>query len=168
MVLTFADKLADGLAELICRPWSPIGRRVWIRLDDPRDATLEEAVLYGCIRASAAPDGTLTDLLVELERPFTFGSTAEPLEDDAAGMRHRIDVTALSASSPVRHCAKGREIRWLVSRPCLQWRRTSRIRFSWSAARFVVAESFADAHFDCTIGTGRIGLTTGITGRLRR
>ena len=35
-------------------------------------------------------------------------------------------------------------------------------------ARFVVAESFADAHFDCTIGTGRIGLAGAITRRLHR
>lgn len=154
--LTLMDKLADGFAEWICRPWSPIGRRVWISMDDPRDAALEGIVVYGCVRACAAPDGTLTDLLVELERPFNFGNMAEPIN---GGIRHRLDATALGADSTVRRCADDAEVRWLVSRPCLQWRRTSRIRFSWSAARFVVAGSFADAHFDCTIGTGRIGLT---------
>ena len=168
MTLAFLDKLADGLAEVICRPWSPIGRRVWIRLDDPRDATLEHATFYGRIRACAAPDGTLTDLLVELDRPFTFGAMEEPLGADTGGVRHRIDATALSVTSPLRPCAKGTEVRWLVSRPCLQWRRTSRMRFSWSAARFVIADSFADAHFECTIGTGRIGLRGDLARLLHR
>lgn len=131
MSLAFMDKLADALADLLCRPWSPIGRRVWIRLDDPRDATLEGAIVYGCVRACAAPDGTLTDLLVELERPFTFGGMPEPI---ARGVRYRVDAIDLSATSSVRPCAKGAEVHWLVSRPCLQWRRTSRIRFSWSRA----------------------------------
>lgn len=75
MSIAFIDKIADSVAAILCRPWSPIDQRVWITVDDPRDAALESVTLYGCIRASSAPNGELTDLLVELERPCTFGSS---------------------------------------------------------------------------------------------
>jgi hypothetical protein len=150
----FLDRIADRLASLICRPWSPVGRRVWIAFDDARDAALSGVTVYGCIRGWNASDGLPTDLLVELDRPFTFGRSS-PI---AEGRQHHVDAVTLSEDSTLRACFRGHEIRHLVTRPCLVWRRTPRIVFSWAAARIVAASSFADAHFDCTVGTGRIGL----------
>ena len=154
--IAFFDRLADRLAELMCRPWSPTGRRVWIAFDDSRDAALAGLAFHGRIRATAVPDGLPTDLLVELEFPFTFADSS-PIEK---GSTHRVHARRLSQASTLREFAgKDEEIRWLVIRPCLRWRRTPRLRFSWSAARIIVAPSFAEANFERTIATGRIGLS---------
>jgi hypothetical protein len=150
----FVDRIADGLAQRICRPWSPLDRQVWIAFDDSRDAALAGVTVYGCVRGWNACDGLPNDLLIELDRPFTFGLSSPII----AGTQHRIDGMMLSEDSTLRSSLSGDEIRHLVTRPCLVWRRTPRIIFSWTAVRIVAASSFADAHFDRTIGTGRIGL----------
>ena len=154
-MIRVADKLADRVAELMCRPWSPVGRRIWLEIDDPRDAGLTGVTVYGWIRGVAAPDGLLTDLLIELERPFTFGEAAAI----DGGVRHHVDSLVLNERSPLRELVRSDGIRWLVTRPCVKWRRTSRIRFSWAVARFMAATSFADARFESTVGVGRIGLS---------
>jgi hypothetical protein len=154
MIIAWADAVADRLADLACRPWSPIGRRVWLAFDDCRDAGLARMELYGLVRAFTAPDGSPSDLLVELERPIRFAAaTAVP-----GAWMHHLDSVDLGEGSSLREFASADEIRWLVTRPCVKWRRTARVRFSWSVARFVVASSFADAAYHRTLGIGRIGL----------
>lgn len=122
----------ERLSEMLVRrsQFCPIGRRLWIAIDDSGDGGLVGVTLVGCVRAAGlSPEGSPTDLLVELEASLGYAGHY-----------------------------KNSEIRWVVTRPCLRWRRTSRILFSWAVARVVDAPSFVDSTFDRTIGIARIGL----------
>lgn len=123
----------DAITEMAARAlmrrhcWSPVGVRLRVDMDDSGDAALAGASLIGIIRGyDQRQDGTLTRLLVELDRPIDYGA------------------------GPVR------TIRWIVTEPCLRWRRTSRLLLSWSVARIVEASSFVDSTYSRTIGIARL------------
>ena len=123
------DAAVDVFARL--RRWSPIGERVTIAFDDCGDARLAAFTFRGIVRAyGVGDDGTPADLLVELDDGIDYNG----------------------------HYVRN-DIRFLVTRPCLRWRRTSRLLLSWAAFRFIDAPSFRDATYDRTIAVGRIRRT---------
>ncbi len=125
---TFIDRAADLLARI--SRWSPIGSPVALTIDDSGDERLIGITVSGRVRAcDVGVDGTPTDLLVELDGQIAY-----------KGHYVRQDIS------------------WLMTRPCLRWRRTNRMVLSWSAARIVDASSFRDGTYDRTIATGRVWL----------
>lgn len=109
-------------------PWSPIGERVAITVEDSGDERLTKRSLYEIVRAcSVRGDGTPTDLVIELDETLHYH-----------GHRGRVDL------------------RWLVARPCFQWRRMNRLLLTWAAVRIIDARALVDATHDRTIGTARI------------
>lgn len=116
-------ELTAGLM-LRYRLWSPLEKRICIGVDDSGDSRLTGSTIGGVVRAyDLHGDGSLTRLLVELDEPIDYSG-------------HYVRES----------------IRWLVTEPCLRWRRTSRLLWSWSAARLVDAPSFADSTYGRTIG----------------
>ncbi len=106
------------------RLWSPVARRIGIAIDDSGDSRLTGSTVAGVVRAyDLHEDGSLKRLLVELDEPIDYRGHHE---------RERI--------------------RWVVAEPCLRWRRTSRLLWSWSVARIVDAPSFVDSTHARTIG----------------
>lgn len=123
-------KAIDGIADVLARlrRWSPIGERVIITFDDCGDARLCSFTCGGTVRACGVrEDGTPDDLLVELDRDLDYRGHYER-----------------------------QGIRFLVTRPCVRWRRTNRLLLSWAIFRFVDAPSFRDASYDRTIAIGRV------------
>lgn len=126
------ESVMDRTADLLARVsrWSPIGCPVALTIDDSGDERLIGITVSGRVRACDVDvDGTPTDLLVELDGEITY-----------AGHYMR------------------RDILFVMTRPCLRWRRTNRMVLSWSAARIVDASSFRDGTYDRTIATGRVRL----------
>lgn len=126
------DGWADVVLDRVARRthWSPLGRRVVLVFDESGDVALANHTAYGTIRAhDTSTDGTPADLLIELDGDV-----------DYAGHYKRSGI------------------HWLVTRPCLRWRRTSRIIIGWSVVRIIDAPSFRDATYDRTVATGRVGL----------
>ena len=50
------------------------------------------------------------------------------------------------------------DIRWLVATPCHKWHGSAVLPLAWVAVRLIAAPSFADAHRNRTVGTGRLRL----------
>jgi hypothetical protein len=131
----------DALAELVAialarwRRWSPVGQPLCIAVDDSGDARLAGRTLSGVVRGyDQRENGALTRLLIELDQPLDYTG-------------HYIRTG----------------LRWLVAEPCLQWRRTSRLWWSWSVARIVDAPSFVDSTYDRTIGIARLSRCPRVT-----
>lgn len=122
----FTERLYDRIARKIS--WSPIGERLAVSIEDSADERLMRQTLYGTIRAcDVRSDGTPTDLVIELDAPIQY-----------AGHYRRTGI------------------RWLVARPCFQWRRTNRLLLTWAAVRVMDAPALVDATYDKTIGTARL------------